>query len=269
MELQESKYEINNNSLNIPIDHLYNNPIIHKSELQSSNGHVNQPDINKAYFCKNDNCTSVYNEGYRDHYVMLPDDNGNIKTYIIYNCEQSCISKVDYNETHYISYKCTNNSDCLYDKCVNNFCTFNDKSSIEYCNNIYKYFSYFEYSYIHCGKAPGDTCNNNNECSSKKCEKNICETLQKYDIHDIRINQQVTTLIILIISKNNNSLYSCYGINYFNKFTSDIQITSYKLTKMVKCGSEYINNNALLFNVERSVPQFKYNQNTLLLLLIL
>ncbi|KAG4081293.1 hypothetical protein H8356DRAFT_972158 [Neocallimastix lanati (nom. inval.)] len=70
--------------------------------------------------------------------------------------------------------------------------------------------------------------------------------------------------------------------NAANKFTSDIQITSYKLAKMAgrenqntfstftnefsivtKCVSGYINNNAQLFNNERGVPQFKYNQNTL------
>ena len=195
----EQIYEINNHSLNIPSNILYNNTIIHKNELQSSNGHENQPDINVSYFCKNDNCVEVGKRGYNTKYISLPDDNGNIKTYIIYTCEQSCISQINYNETHYISFKCTNNSDRLYNKCVSNFCTFNNESSIEYCNNIYKYFSYFEYSYIHCGKAPGNTCNNDNECSSKKCEKKICQELETYDKHDININKDLITLIILII----------------------------------------------------------------------
>jgi len=81
------------------------------------------------------------------------------------------------NETHYISFDCNNNLDCLYDKCVNNGCVFNDKSSVEYCNTIYKSFLLFGYSYIHCGKAPDDTCNNNKDCSSNKCKDKKCEDL--------------------------------------------------------------------------------------------
>ncbi|KAG4087571.1 hypothetical protein H8356DRAFT_1370592 [Neocallimastix lanati (nom. inval.)] len=98
----------------------------------------------------------VNKEGYARNYINLPDENGNISTYISYICNQSCISGYNYSETHYISYKCTNNSDCLYNKCVNNFCTFDNESSIEYCNNIYKLFLYIEYSCIYYVKVPDD-----------------------------------------------------------------------------------------------------------------
>jgi len=67
-----------------------------------------------------------------------------------------------------------------------------------------------------------------------------------------------------------------------NKFTTDIQVTSYKLAKMAGRESQntfstftnefssvanyvpgYLKNNAHLSNNGRTVPQFKYNQNTL------
>ena len=85
----------------------------------------------------------------------------------------------------------------LYNKCVNNFCTFNDESSIEYCNNIYKlfFFFYFEYSYIYCGKAPNDTFKKNKEYASKKCENGLCETLETFDMHKIRVNNEFYALI--------------------------------------------------------------------------
>ncbi|KAG4094044.1 hypothetical protein H8356DRAFT_1401737, partial [Neocallimastix lanati (nom. inval.)] len=88
-------------------------------------------------------------------------------------------------------------STTLYNKCVNNFCTFNDESSIEYCNNIYKlfFFFYFEYSYIYCGKAPNDTFKKNKEYASKKCENGLCETLETFDMHKIRVNNEFYALI--------------------------------------------------------------------------
>ena len=75
------------------------------------------------------------------------------------------------------------------------FCTFNDKSSIEYYNNIYKHFYYIEYSYIYCGKAPNDTFKKNKEYASKKCENGLCETLETFDMHKIRVNNEFYALI--------------------------------------------------------------------------
>ncbi|KAG4083086.1 hypothetical protein H8356DRAFT_1018029 [Neocallimastix lanati (nom. inval.)] len=183
------EYEININSLDIPSDLVYYKFFKNKNELQSSSGYNN---------------------------------NGNIKTYIIYTCEKSCNFTHSYNTTHYVSYKCTKNSDCLYNKCVNNYCVFSNTASVEHCSNIYQYFAFFDYSYIHCGKAPNIPCENDEECSSKSCTENSCDFLN-YEFHNISLSKQVQTFEFLIFLSVPFTIcccfYCCYRRYKKEKFT--------------------------------------------------
>ncbi|KAG4083974.1 hypothetical protein H8356DRAFT_1436536 [Neocallimastix lanati (nom. inval.)] len=122
-------YEININSLNIPS---------HTNDLQSYSGQEDQPDINKAYFCKNDNCTR-----YTSKFINLPNDIGNKKIYIyiIYTCEHSCDYKMNYNKTHDISFKspgdiCNNNNN--NNKCSSKELRPSNRNIICLCEKAYK-----------------------------------------------------------------------------------------------------------------------------------
>ncbi|ORX57953.1 hypothetical protein BCR36DRAFT_139774 [Piromyces finnis] len=79
------------------------------------------------------------------------------------------------NEQHYgdtiISYRCNKDDECLYNKCVDNYCIFNDKASVEHCDNIYLCH---RKSYNYCGKAYRNTCKTIDERSSKLCIDELC-----------------------------------------------------------------------------------------------
>ncbi|OUM57505.1 hypothetical protein PIROE2DRAFT_17492 [Piromyces sp. E2] len=132
-------------------------------------------DFYNSYFCKNDICVSVDNDYFRP-FVEIPDINGNIKLYIseTYSYESlklnNTLSKKCFGEIC-ISHKCNNDSECLYNKCIDSYCIFNDKAPITHCDNIYLGH---RQSYTYCGKAYGDICNSKDECSSKKCYDNTC-----------------------------------------------------------------------------------------------
>ena len=67
--------------------------------------------------------------------------------------------------------KCTTDSQCLSNKCIDNCCVFNEETPVVHCDNIYSYPTLFRdrSSYMHCGKAWRDTCKTDDECSSKIC----------------------------------------------------------------------------------------------------
>ena len=83
----------------------------------------------------------VYNNNNDVDFIKFPDDNGNMKTYIA-----RAYNNNNFNKTSELLYKCNQDTDCLFNKCFDNFCRFNNESSVELCNNMYKYFSYFDYS---------------------------------------------------------------------------------------------------------------------------
>jgi len=67
--------------------------------------------------------------------------------------------------------KCTKDIEWFSNKCYNNYCIFNNETNIIHCDDIYTFPRLFRSnsSYMYCGKAYLDTCNNNDECSSKMC----------------------------------------------------------------------------------------------------
>jgi len=55
-----------------------------------------------------------------------------------------------YNNTdYYISYKCTTDSECLSNKCSNNYCVFNEETPIIHCDNIYIYNLHYLKRIVH------------------------------------------------------------------------------------------------------------------------
>jgi hypothetical protein len=123
-----------------------------------------------GYFCKNDICVSM-DYLYKKPFIEIPDKNGNINLYIsqTYSYEYLKLynprNKNCYDNTC-ISFNCNSDSECLYNKCVDNYCMFNDEAPVVHCDNIYLGH---RKSYTYCGKAYGDICNNDDECSSRIC----------------------------------------------------------------------------------------------------
>ena len=59
----------------------------------------------------------------------------------------------------------------------------------------------FNYSYIHCGKASYIPCENDEECSTRRCKENSCKLLN-YNSYNIYESKELLTgeiLILLII----------------------------------------------------------------------
>jgi len=133
-----------------------------------------------SFYCKNNICatTSSY---YGDSTVKLPNEYEKITEYIVETCNYDQIISNTCKSKTYCSY----NSECLSNKCfVNNnnnntntgYCMFNSQTPIVHCDSIYKEASLFSdpESYMHCGKAYGDKCNTNTECSSERCRDGVC-----------------------------------------------------------------------------------------------
>jgi len=128
-----------------------------------------------SYYCKNDICVEADYE-YTKKFIEFPNKEGNINIYIVVtfiNINDKLINH--YNKTYsnktYISINCSNDSDCLSNKCYNNYCIFNEKNPIVHCDDIY---TGNRKSYMYCGKPAHDICKNNDECSSKICYDGFC-----------------------------------------------------------------------------------------------
>jgi len=132
------------------------------------------------YYCKDEICTQVVYD-YDDYVMEFPDINGNITNYIVYTCTNNDIELDKCKDEYMIddmifSLICNNDSECLSNKCYKNHCMYNNETPIVHCDNIYsdKWFL-GKSSYMYCGKPPGDSCIENDECSSKNCRKNECQ----------------------------------------------------------------------------------------------
>ncbi|KAG4092228.1 hypothetical protein H8356DRAFT_1082390 [Neocallimastix lanati (nom. inval.)] len=123
------------------------------------------------YYCKNDICVGEIHI-YNDNFIDIPDENGNITKYNVGTCTQDYIDTDDCNGS-----ECSEDSECLSNKCYKNHCIFYDETPIVHCSNIYKRRWFLDPTvYMYCGKAPDDTCNEDNECSSKHCANNTCQS---------------------------------------------------------------------------------------------
>ncbi|OUM57076.1 hypothetical protein PIROE2DRAFT_18040 [Piromyces sp. E2] len=130
-----------------------------------------------GYYCKNNTC--VCTNEYEKLFIEFPDNNGNIllyisfiKTYpydyIMLGQYINDICKSHDNIEYCAKVTCNNDSQCLSNKCIDNHFR---------CDYIYSNdkFSDRIRSYMHCGKQYLDSCENNDECSSKIClEQKLC-----------------------------------------------------------------------------------------------
>ncbi|ORX78048.1 hypothetical protein BCR32DRAFT_247470 [Anaeromyces robustus] len=163
--------------------YLYNNDTVRSKEEI-----LKYTDIyHTGYYCKNNICVHTDDNEYFRHFIEFPDNNEHIKLYITTTFPYEYIKEDNYFNkfctSRYedieccVSVQCEYDSQCLSNKCMNNHCIFNDNNPIEHCDSIYSYNQFLDRrtSYIHCGKPYLDSCENNDECSSKKCAENkIC-----------------------------------------------------------------------------------------------
>ncbi|KAG4086929.1 hypothetical protein H8356DRAFT_1371993 [Neocallimastix lanati (nom. inval.)] len=155
-----------------------------------------------SFYCKNDICAYLDNY-YSKPFIEIPDKNGNISLYIIKTFEKNDTVSNSYCDNNVcFSYNCTTNTQCLYGKCMNNLCVFDENAPVTHCDDIYTPPGIFKRrsSYMYCGKARYDTCKNDNECSSKRCYEGKCDMqdLGPSDSEDT-VNTAITTYAFLLI----------------------------------------------------------------------
>ncbi|KAG4096893.1 hypothetical protein H8356DRAFT_942043 [Neocallimastix lanati (nom. inval.)] len=99
---------------------------------------------------------------YIESVIKIPNENRNLVSYIVATCRydkavieewENYTRSVD--GVEYISI-CRNDSECLSNKCFDNYCIFNEEVPIVSSNMC-------------CSKPTDDICNNDDECSSKYC----------------------------------------------------------------------------------------------------
>ncbi|ORY86438.1 hypothetical protein LY90DRAFT_628908 [Neocallimastix californiae] len=130
-----------------------------------------------SFYCKNDICVRT-DPLYDDKTVEIPDEHGNITTYIVDACNIKAAK-----ENYCSSIECNTDSNCLSNKCVNKHCVHNKEEPMIRCDDIRAPgFLFFKGNlYMHCGKSWGDFCSSNDECSSNRCDEGC---LQKaIDVH--------------------------------------------------------------------------------------
>lgn len=92
---------------------------------------ISKNEVLKSYigfYCKNEILISTDHD-YKNLTIELPAKNGNMIKYIVDICNE--------NNTFNCVINCTNDSQCLSNKCVNNIGMLNDNNSIVHCDVIY------------------------------------------------------------------------------------------------------------------------------------
>ncbi|ORX70405.1 hypothetical protein BCR32DRAFT_297369 [Anaeromyces robustus] len=122
--------------------------------------------ITPEFYCKDNICYQKF-----DNEVDLQDKQGNKTSYIADTCNTASI------ESNYCySKKCIFDSQCLSNKCINRHCTFNENIPLEHCAVVTYALPFFgQDKKMRCGKANGEICDSNNECTTKNCEHKICD----------------------------------------------------------------------------------------------
>jgi len=116
-----------------------------------------------SFYCLNNLCVSM--DVNYESTIKFPNKDGTFTEYIADTCT---LKKINSNECYGL--KCENDTQCLYNKCTKNYCTFNKDAGVEHCDNIYSNSLFSgRKTYMYCGKASGESCFFNRECSSKNC----------------------------------------------------------------------------------------------------
>ena len=158
-----------------------------------------------SYYCKNNICVQI-NRNNLPEYVEIPDDKGNIKGYISDSYSYEDLKLGNYRNiislySGIFIYKCTSDSQCLTNKCINGFCIYNKENPTEFCTYIYSHTFFSSHSYMHCGKLEGDICKTNKECASVKCSLyGFCKAPPKGPSDNDGINDFVEFILLAGIS---------------------------------------------------------------------
>ncbi|ORX77321.1 hypothetical protein BCR32DRAFT_248020 [Anaeromyces robustus] len=201
-----NSYNISITSENIPPAYIFENKednYILKTKLENKS-----VDYEKHYYCKNDNCIEIeLNDN--AYFIEFPENN-KIKRYILHSCiYDDKLNKVincdrykkigRYDDSDYADLSCTNNSECFYNKCIDNYCVFNEDPSSTHCDYVHKGFAIFQYTFLHCGKTYHDICKYNNECSSYKCYDNKCSYNYYSPSESTSLKKKIETFFFFII----------------------------------------------------------------------
>eukprot|EP00833_Pecoramyces_ruminatium_P018685 jgi/Orpsp1_1/1192717/evm.model.d7180000095359.1 len=118
------------------------------------------------FYCRGNECVSSTNSTYFYSDESLKKKKSKKKGFIYQVCTEAAIEKKNCSTP-----KCTVDSDCFSNYCVNNVCMANEYLPIIKCNNKYEN----GINYMKCSKNVFERCENNNECFSENCtEEKYC-----------------------------------------------------------------------------------------------
>jgi len=102
--------------------------------------------------------------------------------------------------------QCSQDSECLSNKCSNGICVADGKSKFTQCIDRYEVVD--ERPYIFCGKLEGEKCNKNDDCAGK-CNNGICSSSNEINRISEQAKKGFSILIILIIALPVICVVSC------------------------------------------------------------
>jgi len=145
-----------------------------------------------TFYCKSDNCVAVNGDA---NIVEIPNENGNKIKYIANACTAE---KIGLGKCSALN-KCNADSDCLSNKCIDNYCAFNEENPIETCVNIYDIntITGSMSNHMNCGKSFGEKCSINGECASLNCYETCQESKQPSESDYIGID--ITRFVLIFV----------------------------------------------------------------------
>ncbi|OUM61996.1 hypothetical protein PIROE2DRAFT_11811 [Piromyces sp. E2] len=126
-------------------------------------------------------CTCIP-DNYNKPFIEFPDNKGYFHRYIFipYASRYEPIIgeyiESNNNTNINVSTNCKTDTQCFSNKCFNNSCVFNINSNVERCDTLYEkpFLDTVSKEYTHCGRAVGESCTKNSECSFDNCDNGIC-----------------------------------------------------------------------------------------------
>ncbi|OUM64201.1 hypothetical protein PIROE2DRAFT_9109 [Piromyces sp. E2] len=143
------------------------------------------------FYCINDNCVERELNNESTEYT---DKDGKKVNYIADTC-----SITNINSGKCDSRKCTADSQCFSNKCVNHHCALSEGTTVNECRSISKsgiLFDSDEYE-MHCGKSDGSECVYNEDCYSLNCKNSVCESEQNTE--GLGIGRYFLRIIIVFV----------------------------------------------------------------------
>ncbi|KAL6617944.1 hypothetical protein U3516DRAFT_662115 [Neocallimastix sp. 'constans'] len=167
--------------------------ILNLNLTQYNNANVKCPEFGFTFYCIDDN--NCQSDNYNSTFLEFIDNNGNIRKYM----------KNDEN--------CTEDSDCLSNKCLLNTCKPGNNSSFTECSDNYIYTSDSDdsqqgYQKIKCRKINGSQCNGRNqvdECAGHCNNLSYCESHHKRHDYIITIETTNKTSSTTLIEKSTST----------------------------------------------------------------